>query len=179
MKHKYKIIVCMIVIIAGSAASFFQSIQCSVWLKAYKEEIAFEEAYMAYEKMITFCEKNQNELVAVSDQYLSKISKAVSQEEIIDSCRQFTDDSKTEWLSDKMSLKCTNYKASDKNRLQYHCKSFYTLDEFNEKIYCNVEVLYIDEEEGRVEEYMDESPVYYRHKVNDHLYVLLMEWQYQ
>lgn len=169
----------MIVTIAGSAVAFFQSIQCSVWLKVYKEETAFEEAYMTYEKMIAFCEKNQKELVAVSDQYLSKISKSVSQEEIIDLCRQFMDDSKIEWLSDKMSLKCMNYKASDKNRLQYLCKSFYTLDEFNEKIYCNVEVLYIDEEEGIVEEYMDECPINYWYKVNEHLYVLLMEWQYQ
>lgn len=178
MKHKYKIIVCMIVIIAGSTVAFFKSIQCSVWLKAYKEETAFENAYKTYEKMKAFCEKNQKELADISDQYLYMISKAVSQEEIDDLCRKFTDDSKTEWLSEEMTLKCMNYKERYKNRLQYHCKSFYTFDEFNEKIFCNVEVLYIDEEEGRAEEFVDEFPAIYRYKVNEHLYVLLREWQY-
>lgn len=161
MKHKYPILICVTILI----------LMISVVIHFIKKEaiLTENEVDLKFEELVMFCEVNQKEIEAVSDEILSMIEKDMSLTDVDEVVKQI---SNPDWARISGILK-VNYPINEEytgNKLYYYYHSF-------EKGKYVLKVLYIDADKEMTEDYISSrfNPIDRIQKINEHLYVCLIE----
>lgn len=161
MKYKYPVLigVAILLLIAGLVICFTNKDDRS------KEK----EVDLKFEELVMFCQENQKEIEAVSDEILSIIDTDMSLTDVDSVAEQITN---PEWARISETLE-VNYPVNEEdtgNKLYYFYESF-------EKGRYVLKVLYIDADKESAESYISNrfNPVDRIQKINEHLYVCLIE----
>ena len=178
MKLKKLIKIFMILMLI--AASLYISSECILRMNIYEYIFAHVSAHQAFHKAVRLCEKNQEEIMGISAEFLTKAEPGMSSKEIANLCKWFEDKPERAWLGRITSMDYPDYERRLKDRLTYCYKDFRYRDNYEIRV-CNVEILYIDTKEMAKEiieeEYFSGRSVYHNlKKINDNLYVIITQW---
>lgn len=161
MKYKYPVLigVAILLLIAGLV----------ICLTNKDDRSKEKEVDLKFEELVMFCQENQKEIEAVSDEILSIIDTDMSLNDVDSVAEQITN---PEWARISETLK-VNYPVNEENTgniLYYFYESF-------EKGRYVLKVLYIDADKESAESYISNrfNPVDRIQKINEHLYVCLIE----
>lgn len=162
------------------AASMCIVSECILSMNIYEYIFAHVSAHQAFHRAVRLCEKNQEEIMEISSEFLGKAEYDMSGKEIDDLCKWFEDTPERAWLGRITSMDYPDYERRLKDRLTYCYKDFRYNDNYAMRE-CNVEILYIETEEMAKEiieeEYFSGRSVYHNlEKINDNIYVVMTQW---
>lgn len=178
MKKKY--LVTIILIIAAIAIGTI----CFPFLRRQKEIYEHSrmesEASKAFEEMVIFCEKNQNEIEAYSSRYLTMKNPDMSYEELGKLEKQIEEELDCKWMFEEISVRYSGQISGKDGVILYNYKKFEHID-YEYEVICSrtIEIFYVEEEvlQQEFEEmYFNAAGPYILcelKKINAHLYVCI------
>lgn len=177
---KLKKIIKIFMVLMLIAASMWISSECILRMNIYEYIFAHVSAHQAFHKAVRLCEKNQEEIMGISAEFLAKAEPDMSSKERDNLRKWFEDEPKRAWLGRITSMDYPDYERRLKDRLTYCYKAFRYRDNYEMRA-CTVEILYVDTEE-MVRDIIEEeyfagwSVCHNLEKINEHLYVILTQW---
>ena len=141
--------------------------------------IVSEKAIEKYDKLYSYCGKKQDKLCKLSEQFLTEVSQAKSQDEIDKICRKYERKLNYRWFFNNVTITYEDNDIFGKAGVIYHYKTYNFTDLDGKKIGLDIDILYIDASEETINEYREYYSAIFWKDINENLYLLLSDWRYK
>ncbi len=183
MKRKYLNIIIAPIVIIGIGIIAFYFLNLNELIAKYEIHRMEEDSKKDFDEIVVFCEESQREIEAYSKRYISMKHQDMTYEELEKLEKQIMVDMKCTGLFEKISICYSGDWEKRRGIIIYDDGKIFGYENKYGNDFRIVEILYTDEEiseQENIESYFFKSPivVYDLKKINAHLYVCIIGYEY-